>query len=110
MSVQLEAIPIDVFFDSKGTGPNMETGLDALQSLNVAEVVIGRDVMTGHEFILYGRDAVNRIATGEELEDVPIVFIALDYDKESDELERVIELIRTMKGRHDYESYCQGKE
>src|SRR5262245_42998021 len=98
----LEAVPIDAFFDSTNTRPNEDADFDVRQTLHDAEVIIGQDVMTSHEFILYGRDTIKSIASGEEPEGAPILCIALDQGPESDDLERVIVMIEAVKGRHDY--------
>lgn len=98
----LEAIPLNAFFDSTDTRPNEDADFDIRQTLAEAEVIIGRDVMTGNEFILYGRDTIQRVANNLEEEGAPVLCIALDQGAESDDLERVIVLISAVKGRHDY--------
>ena len=60
----IEAIPINALFDASGTRPNEAAHFDVRKTLQAADVIVGRDVMTGDEFILYGRDTVERIARG----------------------------------------------
>jgi hypothetical protein len=99
----LEAIPINAFFDSTGTGLNEEADFDIRRILTDAEVIIGRDVMTGHEFILYGRDALQRLASDKDPEGVSALCIGLDQDEIGDDLERAIILVEAAKGRHEYD-------
>lgn len=98
----LNPIPINALFDSTDTGPNEAAGFDVLQTLREAEVIVGRDVMTGNEFILFGRTAIQQIASGSAPEGVPVLCIALDQGPESDDLDRITGLISAIKGRHDY--------
>jgi hypothetical protein len=55
------AIPIDALFDSAGIGPNALT--DARQAICRADVIIGRDVTSGVEFVVYGRATIERTAS-----------------------------------------------
>jgi hypothetical protein len=97
----IEAIPIDALFDLTGSRPNTDANFDVRKTLRAADVIVGRDVMTGHEFILYGRDAVERIsASGDDSEDAGVIVISLDH--ESDDLQRIIAVVKMVKGRHDY--------
>ena len=105
----IEAIPINALFDASGTRPNEAAHFDVRKTLQAADVIIGRDVMTGHEFILYGRDTVERIATGEEPEGAGVIVISLDQDEKSDDLERIIMLVEGIKGRHDYKPWKPGE-
>jgi hypothetical protein len=94
----VEPIPIDALFASDGISPNPE--LDAAKMLSEAQVIIGRDVMTGHEFLLFGRDRLARIArTGVEQ---AAVVLKIELDQETDELEKLIALVEFIKGKHDY--------
>src|SRR5579864_2249585 len=103
----IEAIPINALFDVTGSRPNEHADFDVRKTLRAADVIVGRDVMTGHEFILYGRDAVERIAaSGDDSEDAGVIVISLDQD--SDDLERIIALVKTIKGRHDYRALSDG--
>lgn len=96
------AVPIEALFDEDGSCPNESAGFDVRQVLNTAKVILGRDVMTGREFILFGRDTVERVASGQEPEGAELLVISLDDDERSNDLERIIGLVETIKGRHDY--------
>jgi len=97
-----QAIPIEALFDVDGSCPNESAGFDVRGVLNTAKVIIGRDVMSGREFILFGRDVIERVATGQEPEGAEMLVVALDDDGRSDDLKRIITLVETIKGRHDY--------
>jgi hypothetical protein len=103
----IEAIPINALFDLEGARPNEHAHFDVRKTLKAADVILGRDVMTGHEFILYGRDAVERIAaSADDSEDAGVIVISLD--QESDDLNRIIALVELIKGRHDYRPLSDG--
>ena len=93
------AIPINALFDTSGIAPNLED--DPRQTLNDAEVIFGIDVMSRHEFILYGRKTLERIAKGKKARAVNVMRIELDQD--SDDLERIVALVVVVKGFHDYQ-------
>jgi hypothetical protein len=99
---QHQAIPIEALFDTDGSCPNESAGFDVRHVLNSAKVIVGRDVMSGREFILFGRDTVERVAQGEEPEGAELLVVALDDDEKSNDLQRIIALVETIKGRHDY--------
>ena len=73
---------------------------EALPILLEANIVIGRDVMTRNEFVLFGRDTLRKIA---KREDVDGRLLVIELDQETDELEMAIALMKTQKGSHDYE-------
>jgi hypothetical protein len=105
----IEAIPIEALFDASGARPNEAGHFDVRKTLQAADVIIGRDVMTGHEFILFGRDTVERIASGDEPDGAGVIVIALDRDAKSDDLERIVMLVEGLKGRHDYKPWKSGE-
>ena len=71
-----DAIPIDALFDDN---LNRNPSFDCRQALADAQVIIGVDVMSGHPFIVYGRDAVKRIAADKAAAAaVPMLVISLD--------------------------------
>ncbi|HEY3965446.1 MAG TPA: hypothetical protein VGM05_12900 [Planctomycetaceae bacterium] len=108
-----DAVPINAFFDSTGTRPNESADFDVQQTLLDAEVILGRDVMSGDEFILFGRDAVLRIASGHEPEGARTLRIELDRGdlaEGSEDLARALALVEAVKGSHDYVSPIQGQD
>lgn len=71
-----------------------------VKTLTAAKVVIGVDVMSGHEFILFGREELKRFAGSEDGESLPALYIGLDQD--TDELEKACAMMLAVKGRCDY--------
>lgn len=98
----MDSIPINALFDLSGTKPNEAAGFDVRQTLDEAEVILARDVMSGDEFILFGRDVIRQIASGDRPEGAPTLMVELDRGPGSDDLERILGLIESFKGRHDY--------
>ena len=102
---EIPGVPIDALFDVSGVGPNRHGDFDAREALNAASIIIGRDVMTRDEFILYGRETIERLARGEDVESSETLCVELDQGADSEDLERIIVLIETIKGQHDYRSF-----
>jgi len=92
--------PIEALFSSEGMNPNPD--IDANGLMSEADVIFGVDVMTCNRFLVYGRDALKRIARIGLSEDLAVVVIELD--QESEELEKLIALVEVLKGKHDYRS------
>ena len=91
-------IPIDALFGD-GMSPNLAS--DPRRCLRDAEIVFGVDWMTEHEFIVYGRESLKEIARAGEPKALAVLRIGLD--QETDELEKLIALIRAVKGKDDYQ-------
>ena len=69
------------------------------ESVSNAAVILGRDV-DGEVFLLYGRDALQRVlSTGEPAN---LAALGLDIDRDSSELAIARELVERVKGRCDY--------
>jgi hypothetical protein len=95
---ELPTIPIDALFDEAGTGPNR--AVDYRQVLHDADVVLGKDWMTGNEFLVFGRDFLKGVIESGLTKTAAVLRIGLD--QESEELERLLALMLVVKGRHDY--------
>ena len=95
---EFPVIPIHSLFDTSGVAPNLEA--DPRQALCDAEVILGVDVMSRNEFLLYGRRTLERIVKGKS-RSVKMIRIGLDQD--SDDLERIMALVEVVKGRHEYQ-------
>ena len=67
-------------------------------------MIFGVDVMSQRRFLVYGRKTLERIsrAGGEHL--CKILFIGLD--QETEELEKLLALVKVVKG---YDDYREGK-
>jgi len=106
--MSVPAVSIDVLFDSTGRVRTSETGCDVRRILDEAQVVMGRDVMTGNECILYGREIVKSIARGDDPPGGDFALcIALDLDEASDDLERICTLLVQVKGGHEYIGFSE---
>jgi len=92
-------IPIAAFFD-EGLGPNLSAPGDPERELREAEVIVGVDVMSERQFLVFGRDTLKRIRTSGNAEGVRMLSIALDQD--TAELEKLLALVQVVKGHHDY--------
>lgn len=90
-------IPIDALFD-EGMSPNLSS--DPRKAFNDANVIIGHDWMTGNEFVVFGRQKLEKIAISGETEMCRFLRIGLDQD--TDDLEKLIALVTVIKGSHDY--------
>lgn len=96
-----EPIPINALLAADDAGLNPEQADVIRDMLASADIVLARDVMTGGQFIVYGRDLVQRVAeTGDEQE-VRILHVAIDHDERSDDLEKLCALVKAAKGRCD---------
>ena len=80
-----DVIPIEALFDESGTGPNLRA--DPRHALNDAEVVIGVDVMTQREHLIYGRELLQQIAGGKLSRSGKVIRIGID--DETEELEKL---------------------
>jgi len=92
-----DVIPIAALF---GMGCEPNTEVDPRQALHSAELIFGVDVMSQRQFLVYGRDALQEIVTSGKAHPMQVLMIGLD--QESDELEKLIALVRVIKGKDDY--------
>jgi hypothetical protein len=93
-------IPIHALFDENGTGPN--PGANPSTVIRDASVIVGVDVMSGREFLVFGRQALEAASNSDKPIDMAVLKVALD--QETDELERLLALVHVIKGQHDYRS------
>jgi hypothetical protein len=93
-------VPIDALFGLHGLEPNPDA--DPEPMLQSADIITGVDVMSCHEFLVYGRQTLERIAASMADEVVSVLRIGLD--EETDELEKLVVLVEQVKGQHDYRS------
>jgi len=96
-----DVIPIAALFD-EAYGPNLSD--DPRSDLHAADIIMGVDVMSQREFIVYGRDLLERIAAGTQATEASMMRIGIDQD--ADELQRMIALVITIKGSHDYQRHA----
>jgi hypothetical protein len=92
------AVPIHALFDETGLRPNSVA--DPRPALHSAEVVVGVDVMSGNQFLVYGREALSKAARGGSKKGLRVLRVELD--QETQELELLCALVHVVKGRHEY--------
>jgi hypothetical protein len=94
-------IPIEAFFGVNGTDRNCDW--DVLGTLDMSQLIVGIDIMTGHEFLLYGRQVLDSIEkTGVK---IPLRVLKIELDQDSQELEKATALVHLTKGRCDYDGF-----
>jgi hypothetical protein len=99
-SPNIPTVSIHALFAADSINPNPE--LDPRPALAAVEVILGVDVMTGREFLVYGRDALERIVRSRR--PTPMRMLKVELDQETNELERLLALVRLTKGHDDYRS------
>ena len=104
LGLDIRTIPIDALFASDGINPNKSADFDPRATIMAADVILGVDVMSGHEFLLYGYDALQQIVRANRTEALKIVRIALD--QATYELEQIGALITILRGHCDYDKVC----
>jgi hypothetical protein len=82
-----------------GNAPRL-TG-DARPLLAAAEVVLGVEVPTGGEFLVYGRQALQEVSQSGEVGVLRVLRVELAL--EGDNLERLVGMVIATKGRHDFQ-------
>jgi hypothetical protein len=74
---------------------------DARQAVGEAEVIVGVDTISGRRFVVYGRNAAKYIAVND-IKPPPILSVSLNTDFGSHDLERLVAMVRAVKGRDEY--------
>jgi hypothetical protein len=78
-----------------GTGYNRDADFDPIDLINAADVILGVRREDGHEFLMYGKDLLERVAkTGKE---EPGNVLHVEMDQETDALERLSLFIPTSR-------------
>ena len=96
------SIPVDALFADDGVGPNVQPEFDARQIIQAADVILGIDVMSRNTFIVFGREFLKGIAAGGGSSQHSAI-IKIELDEHTDELARLVKLVETIRGRHEYE-------
>jgi len=96
----MRTIPIHALFAEDNINPNEELACDPSELMAAVEVVFAVDVMSGGRALVYGKDVLEDIvATGQSR---PVQVLGVELDMETDELERLVALVRVVKGHDDY--------
>ena len=87
-------IPLGAVFNDAGFG-------EGLPRLREADAILGVDLVSREQFIIFGRKALRRLVRGGAGRGARVLRIALRLD--SEELPHLLALVMVYKGRHDYE-------
>jgi len=93
------AVPIHAFFAAGTLAPNPERP-ELRPALMRADVIIGVDVMSEREFLVYGRQVLRAVRRARKPRELIVMRIAID--QETDELEMLTAMVELLRGRHDY--------
>jgi hypothetical protein len=98
-----DIVPIHAFF-----GEDMEPNLaaDTRQALHEADLIFGVDWMTQEGVLVFGRHTMEEmIRSGQER---TVRVLRIGVDQETEELERLVALVRVVKGWDDYSGSKEG--
>ncbi len=85
---------------SNGKRPLVASGNDPMRLLNDADVVYAVDGRDDRDILIYGKEKLRRIAESDVPEGARVVRVRIRSG--SREMERLLEIVRQSKGRHDY--------
>ena len=92
-----DLVPIAALF-GEGRDPNAEVEYRRL--LAVADLIFGVDVMSGKQFILFGRMSLEELVLTVQSNTLGVVNVGLDQERM--EIEKLATLVQDIKGHHDY--------
>ena len=92
-----DIVPIEALF-GEGRDPNAE--VDYRRLLADADLIFGVDVMSGKQFILFGRLSLEKLVRTGQSNILGVVNVGLD--QETMEIEKLATLVQDIKGHHDY--------
>jgi hypothetical protein len=95
-----DRVTIDALFDESGFGSNLDAAFDPTDLINAADVILGVSREDGHEFLMYGKDVLERVVTSGKTEQVAM--LRVEMDQETADLQKLGALITVLKGHHDY--------
>jgi hypothetical protein len=77
-----------------------------LSTLHDADVILGRDSANGEEFVVFGRETLQRVAHGEDIaEGYNLLCIEISRRPGSPDLGLLLELVTSVKGENDFLNY-----
>jgi hypothetical protein len=95
-------VPFHALFAEDNLNPNESWTEHPRDLVSAAEIVLAVDVMTGTQALIYGRGVLEGIVAGSIIKGVEVLGVELDM--ETDELERLVALVRVAKGHDDYQA------
>ncbi len=98
----MQTVPFHALFAADNVNPNDSFGGNPRDVVSAAEVIFAIDVMSDHEAIVFGREVLEGIAAGGVAHGIETLGVELDM--ETDELERLVALVRVVKGHDDYQA------
>jgi len=90
-----DATPIHALLDHRG-----EPSRSTHELLAKADCIVAVDVMTGAEAVVWGLEWLQEIIDSRQSKEGRVLRIELDSG--TGELETLLELVRSVHGRHDY--------
>ena len=90
-----DPIPLEAFF-----GEDMQVNPVTKDLLLQADVILGLDVMSQREYVIFGKARLKRIADTGQGEDLRILRVSLD--EATDDLDKLCGLVMLLRGRFDY--------
>ena len=107
MTDQFPRFPLQAFFAPEQAPGQTPEQLDPnpamLPTLTGANLIFGRDVTTGTQFLVFGRELLHAIVRSGTARPVSGLVIEIDHGEESDDLEKLCALMRAVKGHDDYQ-------
>lgn len=76
------------------------------EALRNADVVLGRDAQSGEEFVVFGREVLQRVSEGtDEAGGYNVLCVELDRSPEAPDLQLLLQLVESVKGSQEYRDY-----
>ena len=95
--------PLEAFFDAEQQEGQPAPNPTMMATLTKANLIFGRDVTTGSQFLVFGRELLQAIVQSGEIRPVSGLVIEIGKEGGPPELESLCELVRAVKGRDDYQ-------
>ncbi len=92
-----EPIPLEAFF-----GEHDRTNPVTADLVRQADVIIGVDVMSHQEYVIFGKPALKRISETGQPEDLHVLRVAIDAATE--DIDKLCGLVMALRGRYDFGS------
>src|SRR5262245_44069549 len=95
-----ERLSLSALLDGTEMRMNQDADFDPRGLLNSADIILAVDIDSEHEALVYGRDLLEQISkTGNESD---AAILRIEVDMNTEDLERLVALVRVVKGRDDY--------
>jgi hypothetical protein len=92
-----DIVPIDALF---GEGRDPDAEVEYKRLLSDADLIFGVDLMSGKQFILFGRISLEELVRNGQSNLLGVVNVGFDH--ETTEIEKLATLVQDIKGHHDY--------